>query len=72
MAWLKGTREVAAYLRVNEHTAGRIIGSGELPAYRVGGSAHVALEDADKWMRSQPSAASENAQRRQQAVAAAE
>lgn len=44
--------ETAAYLAVSTRTLDRLIHSGELPAYRIGGHRRFRLEDIDSFIDS--------------------
>ncbi len=46
-------KEVAAYLKLAEKTAYRLVSEGKLPGFKVGGSWRFKKEDLDKWIDEQ-------------------
>ena len=44
--------EVAQYLRLNKHTAYRLVQAGKLPAFKVGTQWRLNIEDVDAWLES--------------------
>lgn len=44
--------QVAAYLAVSKRTLDRLIQSGEIPAYRIGGHRRFRREDVDSYVSS--------------------
>jgi excisionase family DNA binding protein len=46
-------KDVAEYLKVNERTIYRMASSGDLPAFKVGGSWRVKSEELDVWIKEQ-------------------
>ncbi|MDN3489727.1 helix-turn-helix domain-containing protein [Pseudoalteromonas sp. APC 3694] len=46
-------QEVAAYLKLNEKTAYRLVSKGKLPGFKVGGSWRFKRVDLDKWIEEQ-------------------
>lgn len=43
-------RELAAYLRLKEKTAYALVGRGELPGFKVGGSWRFRRSDIETWI----------------------
>ena len=56
--WLRGTEEVAGYMRRGKDEASRLIHSGAIPSHREPGRASVLVyaPDVDEYLRSLPSA----------------
>ncbi|PSV44877.1 methylation-associated defense system helix-turn-helix domain-containing protein MAD1 [Photobacterium indicum] len=46
-------KEVAAYLKLAEKTAYRLVSEGKLPGFKVGGSWRFKREDLDAWIAQQ-------------------
>ena len=46
-------KEVAAYLKVNERTVYRLAASGEIPAFKVGGSWRFRKDTLEQWIEQQ-------------------
>lgn len=46
-------KEVAEYLKVNERTIYRMASSGDLPAFKVGGSWRIKQSEFEEWIRMQ-------------------
>jgi excisionase family DNA binding protein len=46
-------KEVAAYLKLTEKTAYRLVGEGKLPGFKVGGSWRFKLDDLETWIEEQ-------------------
>ncbi|WP_318459501.1 helix-turn-helix domain-containing protein [Photobacterium leiognathi] len=46
-------KEVAAYLKLAEKTAYRLVSGGKLPGFKVGGSWRFKLEDIQVWIEEQ-------------------
>ncbi|EIT7137688.1 helix-turn-helix domain-containing protein [Vibrio parahaemolyticus] len=46
-------KEVAAYLKLAEKTAYRLVSEGKLPGFKVGGSWRFKMEDLETWINSQ-------------------
>lgn len=46
-------KEVAAYLKLAEKTAYRLVSEGKLPGFKVGGSWRFKREDLDAWIDTQ-------------------
>ncbi len=46
-------KEVAAYQKLAEKTAYRLVSEGKLPGFKVGGSWRFKKEDLDKWIDEQ-------------------
>lgn len=46
-------KEVAEYLKVNERTVYRLATSGEMPAFKVGGSWRIKEEELINWITQQ-------------------
>ncbi|MBC7333692.1 MAG: helix-turn-helix domain-containing protein [Actinobacteria bacterium] len=49
---LMTVKEVAEYLRLDEHTVYRMARKGEIPAYKVAGQWRFKKELLDKWLES--------------------
>jgi DNA binding domain, excisionase family len=45
--------EVAAYLRIKEKTAYRLVAEGKLPGFKVGGSWRFMRDEIEQWIREQ-------------------
>lgn len=45
--------EVAAYLRIKEKTAYRLVAEGKLPGFKVGGSWRFMREEIEQWIKEQ-------------------
>lgn len=45
--------ELADYLKLNEKTAYRLVASGEIPGFKVGGSWRFRRDDISEWMQQQ-------------------
>ena len=43
-------KEVAAYLKLTEKTAYRLVSEGKLPGFKVGGSWRFKRDDLDAWI----------------------
>jgi len=50
---LMTVKEVAEYLRLDEHTVYRMARKGEIPAYKVAGQWRFKKELLEKWLESQ-------------------
>jgi len=46
-------KEVAAYLKLAEKTAYRLVSEGKLPGFKVGGSWRFKCEDLEAWIEKQ-------------------
>ncbi len=46
-------KEVAAYLKLAEKTAYRLVSEGKLPGFKVGGSWRFKREDLEAWIEEQ-------------------
>ena len=46
-------KEVAAYLKLAEKTAYRLVSEGKLPGFKVGGSWRFKREDLEAWIEKQ-------------------
>lgn len=46
-------KEVAAYLKVNERTVYRLAASGDIPAFKVGGSWRFRKDTLEQWIEQQ-------------------
>lgn len=46
-------KEVAAYLKVNEHTVYRLAASVDIPAFKVGGSWRFRKDTLEQWIEQQ-------------------
>ena len=46
-------KEVAAYLKLAEKTAYRLVSEGRLPGFKVGGSWRFTREDLEAWIEKQ-------------------
>lgn len=46
-------KEVAGYLKVNERTVYRLAVSGDIPAFKVGGSWRFRKETLEQWIEQQ-------------------
>ncbi|ODW58666.1 DNA-binding protein [Vibrio parahaemolyticus] len=46
-------KEVAAYLKLAEKTAYRLVSEGRLPGFKVGGSWRFKCGDLDRWIEEQ-------------------
>ena len=46
-------KEVAAYLKLNEKTAYRLVLDGKIPGFKVGGSWRFKMQDIQKWVNEQ-------------------
>jgi excisionase family DNA binding protein len=46
-------KEVAAYLKLAEKTAYRLVSEGKLPGFKVGGSWRFKREDIEVWIEKQ-------------------
>lgn len=46
-------KEVAAYLKVNERTVYRLAASGNIPAFKVGGSWRFRKDTLEQWIEQQ-------------------
>jgi excisionase family DNA binding protein len=46
-------KEVASYLKVNERTVYRLAVSGDIPAFKVGGSWRFRKEALEQWIEQQ-------------------
>ena len=51
MSEILTVREVAALLKINEKTAYKLAGKGELPGFRVGGSWRFDRGQIESWIR---------------------
>ncbi|WP_417355067.1 MULTISPECIES: methylation-associated defense system helix-turn-helix domain-containing protein MAD1 [Gammaproteobacteria] len=49
-------KEVAAYLKLAEKTAYRLVSEGKLPGFKVGGSWRFKREDLEIWIEKRKSA----------------
>ena len=45
--------EVAAYLKAGKRTIYRLAASGEIPAFKLGGTWRFSLADIDRWIKQQ-------------------
>jgi excisionase family DNA binding protein len=45
--------EVAAYLKAGKRTIYRLVASGELPAFKLGGTWRFSRSDIEKWIKQQ-------------------
>ena len=52
-------KEVAAYLKVNERTVYRLAASGDIPAFKVGGSWRFKAADIERWIEDKKKQATE-------------
>lgn len=43
-------KELAAYLKLNEKTAYRLVSEGKIPGFKVGGSWRFKREDIEHWI----------------------
>lgn len=48
-------REVATLLKINEKTAYKLAGRGEIPGFKVGGSWRFEKAQLEEWMKSKTS-----------------
>jgi excisionase family DNA binding protein len=46
-------REVAAYLKIKEKTAYRLVAEGKIPGFKVGGSWRFRQQDIENWIEAQ-------------------
>jgi excisionase family DNA binding protein len=46
-------KEVAVYLKVNERTVYRLAASGDIPAFKVGGSWRFRKDTLEQWIEQQ-------------------
>lgn len=46
-------KEVAAYLKLNEKTAYRLVLDGKIPGFKVGGSWRFRAQDIQNWVNKQ-------------------
>lgn len=51
MSEILTVREVAALLKINEKTAYKLAGKGEIPGFKVGGSWRFDLKEIENWIR---------------------
>lgn len=53
-------KEVAAYLKLNEKTAYRLVLNGKIPGFKVGGSWRFHRDVIESWTREQQSSSANN------------
>lgn len=57
-------KEVADYLKVNQRTVYRMASSKKIPAFKVGGSWRIKLEELERWITEQHEGSADESKRK--------